>query len=676
MPAGSISTYRMRRFADFFAHADAIGYSAFKIKVGHPDFEWDLNRLNILQKTVRKGAQFMIDTNEGWGAKEALNKLGVIRHAGYDLLWSEDPILRDDLPGLKMLCDEVSWTMINSGEYLDARGKRLLMEADAVDILNVHGQITDVMRIGWLAAEIGIPMSLGNTFLEVGVHLACALPEVEWLEYSFQNFDHLVEEPMLIKDGYIYAPDRPGHGLAVSETARRDWSRPTLISHDALGAAPANPRTSPPQNLTAIRVIKGRNSMIFNSTRIRGGAHRHCSPPAPLSPAGATGQITVWADATRQPAVEAFEKAHPEIKVNLVLDDGSSGASGTLQTKIALADQAGSGWPDVVFSSQVNDAAWASNETNGVQAFAMALNKGFLDQPFLDGFTPGALDPVTVDGTVYGLRNDLAPVLFWYNKALLEKFGYDVPKTWEDYQALGDKLAKDHPGYFLGAVGDSFEGPYIYYWSGEAPIFQVKDNTFSSDVTAANIDQGHRPPRPHAEERLADAGQRVRLVVRRQGRPSRRNSRPGLVRRRAVPEPGEHQCQARPMGCRRAALLVERRQGHRQCRRRRLVRFEPHDQPGCGQNLPRNSSSPIRRRPAPGGYRPIRMPPTSGLRRRPRVASMPATSRQRFRRRPAPCGTAGVTPISPPRRRGRRLSSQASPAARPSPIWRPTGRRR
>lgn len=196
--------------------------------------------------------------------------------------------------------------------------------------------------------------------------------------------------------------------------------------------------------------------------------------------------ITIWADATRQPAVEAFQKAHPEIKVNLVVDDGSSGASGTFQTKIGLADQAGSGWPDVVFSTQNNDAPWVSKETNGVQPFAQVLSDGFLDKGFLDGFTPGALDPVTIDGKVYGLRNDLAPVLFWYNKDLLTQFGYDIPKTWEDYQALGDKLAKDHPGYFLGSIGDGFEGPYIYYWSGQAPIFTVKGDTFSSDASDPN----------------------------------------------------------------------------------------------------------------------------------------------------------------------------------------------
>ncbi len=197
-------------------------------------------------------------------------------------------------------------------------------------------------------------------------------------------------------------------------------------------------------------------------------------------------EITVWADATRQPAVEAFQAAHPEITVNLVLDDGSSGASGTFQTKISLADQAGEGWPDVVFSTQNNDAAWASRDNMGRQAFAQVLNEGFLDEGFLEGFTPGALDPVTIDGRVYGLRNDLAPVLFWYNQRLLNEFGYEPPTTWEEYQALGDKLAAEHPGYFLGAIGDAFQGPYIYYWSGQAPIFQLDGETFRSDTSDPN----------------------------------------------------------------------------------------------------------------------------------------------------------------------------------------------
>jgi L-alanine-DL-glutamate epimerase-like enolase superfamily enzyme len=229
-------------FVELFGHADSIGYSAFKIKVGDPDFDRDLHRLNLLAKTVRPGAIVMIDANEAWGAKEALVKLGAIRDAGFRIHWVEDPILRSDFAGLRELCHGAPWTLINSGEYLDVVGKRQLILAGGTDILNVHGFVTDVMRIGWLAADLGVPVSLGNTFLEFGVHMACALPEVEWLEYSFQNFDHLVEQPIEIRDGWASAPDRPGHGLALSEAARRDWSRPQIVANDQLGPAPANPR--------------------------------------------------------------------------------------------------------------------------------------------------------------------------------------------------------------------------------------------------------------------------------------------------------------------------------------------------------------------------------------------------------------------------------------------------
>jgi L-alanine-DL-glutamate epimerase-like enolase superfamily enzyme len=229
-------------FVELFGRADSLGYSAFKMKVGHPDFERDLHRLALLARTVRPGARIMIDANEAWGAKEAAMKIEAIRRAGYDLLWVEDPILRNDFDGLRLLRNSIPWTLINSGEYLDVSGKRQLLIENGTDILNVHGHVTDVMRIGWLASELGIPVTIGNTFLELGVHTGCALPEVEWLEYSFQNYDHLVEQPMVIRDGRIHAPERPGHGLVLSESARRDWSRPAVVPRDQLGPPPVQQR--------------------------------------------------------------------------------------------------------------------------------------------------------------------------------------------------------------------------------------------------------------------------------------------------------------------------------------------------------------------------------------------------------------------------------------------------
>jgi L-alanine-DL-glutamate epimerase-like enolase superfamily enzyme len=65
---------------------------------------------------------------------------------------------------------------------------------------------------------------------------------VPWLEFSFHNQRHLVEEAFVIRDSHIFAHDRPGHGLVLSETARRDLAVPDVRRPEDLTPAP---RSSP-----------------------------------------------------------------------------------------------------------------------------------------------------------------------------------------------------------------------------------------------------------------------------------------------------------------------------------------------------------------------------------------------------------------------------------------------
>lgn len=231
-------------FQSLFAHAASEGFTAFKIKVGHPEIERDIRRLDLLKQAVGPGGTVMIDANEAWSPKQTVLNLELMRKAGHEIFWMEDPIQRNDFDGLRLLRQTAGRTLINSGEYLDVSGKRALMEAGGADMLNVHGHVTDVMRIGWLAADKAVPVTLGNSFLEIGVNMALALPEVEWLEYSYQNFDHLVEEGYRLQDGFIHGRDVPGHGLVLSEEARRVWHRPHLLDRSHLGDAPPQVRLS------------------------------------------------------------------------------------------------------------------------------------------------------------------------------------------------------------------------------------------------------------------------------------------------------------------------------------------------------------------------------------------------------------------------------------------------
>jgi ABC-type glycerol-3-phosphate transport system substrate-binding protein len=196
--------------------------------------------------------------------------------------------------------------------------------------------------------------------------------------------------------------------------------------------------------------------------------------------------ITVWVDSDRSPAVKAFEKAFPKIKLKVVTYDGSANGSNSFKTKMQLFDRAGSGWPDVVFSSQNNDASWASQSTGGKQAFAAVLNKGLVSSSVLNGYTKGALNPCTVNGQIYCFRNDLAQTVLWYNKSLLDQFGYTVPKTWQQYEALSTQVAKDHPGYIVGEVGDTWT-PEVYFWASKC---QANDIT-SAKTATVNLDSSN-----------------------------------------------------------------------------------------------------------------------------------------------------------------------------------------
>jgi ABC-type glycerol-3-phosphate transport system substrate-binding protein len=174
-----------------------------------------------------------------------------------------------------------------------------------------------------------------------------------------------------------------------------------------------------------------------------------------------SGPLVVWVDSTRVPAAQAYQKAHPDVTLDIVTYDGDANGSNSLQTKVSLYDRTGSGWPDVVFSAENNEIAWAQPA-----GFTAPLSKGLIPDSVLSNFSSGALAPCTVDGTVYCLRNDLAPTLLWYNAPLMKQWGYQVPTTWPQYEQIGQEVARQHPGYIVGAAGDTFT-PEIYMWASQ-----------------------------------------------------------------------------------------------------------------------------------------------------------------------------------------------------------------
>ena len=208
--------------SEFYTNAIKHNFSGYKVKVGHPDLTWDIKRLQLVTSIVGKDKLLMIDANEAWSPKESIRRIRAYEEAGLPIYWIEDPILRHDIQGLQEIKAALKDTYINAGEYLNLSGKKSLVENNAADIINIHGDFSAALKIGWLCAEKGISISLGNTPMELGAHIASAIPETIYTEHSMLNWDAIIEQPLAIDDGHILLPDTAGHSLNLSIDAIKE----------------------------------------------------------------------------------------------------------------------------------------------------------------------------------------------------------------------------------------------------------------------------------------------------------------------------------------------------------------------------------------------------------------------------------------------------------------------
>jgi len=181
------------------------------------------------------------------------------------------------------------------------------------------------------------------------------------------------------------------------------------------------------------------------------------------------GSITVWVDSVRLPAAQAYVKAHPNVNVKIVTFDGDGNGATTMQTKIQLWNRTGNGWPDVIFSEQVNDPVWMASKPFD---FAAPV-KGLIPDSALSQWPAPSTAQCTVNGVQICVQDNLAQDVLWVNKKLMDQFGYTVPTTWQQWAALGQKVATEHPGYIVGNIGDSFSH-WIYLWGNQCPLQQLQ----------------------------------------------------------------------------------------------------------------------------------------------------------------------------------------------------------
>ena len=210
----------------------AAGHRALKIR-GTRSFVTPAEatrRVEAVREAIGPDVRLMVDVNGTWDVDTAIAQLK--RWQSQNVYWLEEPVPPFEIAGYKRVRERAGETFIVGGEqHVGLLEFQALIDQQAIDIAQPNaamtGGITDWLRIHAYATSQSIPVSPWN-LQQVHIHLAAALPNVQWIEY-FMPDNALLEfqgklisgstlEEVVEPDGvYLVAPDKPGLGISLDQ---------------------------------------------------------------------------------------------------------------------------------------------------------------------------------------------------------------------------------------------------------------------------------------------------------------------------------------------------------------------------------------------------------------------------------------------------------------------------
>ncbi|MBU0595328.1 mandelate racemase/muconate lactonizing enzyme family protein [Candidatus Bipolaricaulota bacterium] len=203
----------MTRRAREFAEA---GFAGIKLKVGREAQAEDVAWVRAAREAVGDAVPLMIDANGKFAVHEAVSLAHALRDA--DITWFEEPVHCDQSAEHAELRSKSS-IPIALGESLYSKFDFAhYIKRSAVDIVQPDAArigISEWIKVAHMAECWGIPVA-PHAFFELHAHLVAAIPNGLMVEY-IPYLDRILETPLRPANGCVTPPDRPGHGIALSE---------------------------------------------------------------------------------------------------------------------------------------------------------------------------------------------------------------------------------------------------------------------------------------------------------------------------------------------------------------------------------------------------------------------------------------------------------------------------
>lgn len=249
---GGPSNYPKERFAkklDFYA---SLGFRALKVGAGSrspggkfvgrtpaeaADFEAD--KFAFMRQQMGAGFGLAMDAHMGnnatftWTVEIAIAVAKALEP--YDLLFLEEPLHYTDPWGYAELC-KATTTPIAGGECLTAAYEwRVFADIDAFDIgqpdASFTGGLTEFLKVSQMLEKRGRKVAThawgaGGSLMQ-NIHAGFATPNLCILEmppaYAGLHAD-VIDGGLVLKDGYVLPPDRPGLGIVLTDEIKRRYS--------------------------------------------------------------------------------------------------------------------------------------------------------------------------------------------------------------------------------------------------------------------------------------------------------------------------------------------------------------------------------------------------------------------------------------------------------------------
>ncbi len=195
------------------------GHRAMKMRVGRPNWREDVERARRLREAIGPDIKLLADVNQGWDELTAI-RAGRALDA-VDLFWLEEPLPYEDLEGCARVAAALDLRIATGESDYGSLGMKRHLDLHAADVLMPDlqrmGGITEYGRAAALCRAYHQPVS-SHLFMEASCHALAAAPNGLILEHM-DWWQALYTEPLVVEDGHVLVPDRPGIGLDLSPGA-------------------------------------------------------------------------------------------------------------------------------------------------------------------------------------------------------------------------------------------------------------------------------------------------------------------------------------------------------------------------------------------------------------------------------------------------------------------------